>query len=354
MSTREELALSVPGETVTPDSRTDGPSKSAEFEPHLPVELHGTLACAQPVPRRPEELTAMCLQALVTFVEQASLWGLDGNPESRLGDYRFLVLDFTNAAGICRYAQIWSEPGGDLTMEVGPGDRDDALLQASADSIRPAMIGRGFEIGGNANNFRKRLVAPSAGDCTRVASELLAILTGVLQYDGTTDLTYRLHQDTRLRADHVLLGISRHQLFEYLKAWNFSPALSDDEEDMLEVRDRDLAFRVRLQVQKVKPKEDYWEIHCFAFFPLPPDAAAELLKEFNTRLNLFKVFAVSDEDASTKRIGIATGINLAGGVTLGHVRAQIMEWLEAARKVRVHRARQPEPAAPVETPQILH
>jgi hypothetical protein len=356
MSTqREELDLGLPGMTVTAVPRMEEPSKSAEFGPHRSIDLAGTLACAQPVPRMPAGLTALCLPALVTFVEQVSLWGPDsGNPESRLGDYRFLVVDFTNAAGICRYAQIWSEPQGELTMEVGPGDRDDAVLQASADSIRPVLTGRGFEIGGNANNFRKHLVAPSAGDCRRVAHELLTILTEVLQYDGTTDLTYRLHQNTHLTADHVIDGISRSQLFDYLKAWGFRPSRTDDTENVLKVRDRDLGFQVLLRVRKVTPKDDYWEIHCFAIFPLRPDAAAELLQEFNATPGLFKVFAASDEGASTRDIGIATGINLVGGVTLEHIRAHIMEWLEAARKLRYHRARQSEPPVPAERSQALN
>jgi hypothetical protein len=347
--------IGLPGVTVTSVLRMEEPSKRAEFEPHRSIDLEGTLACAQPVPRMPQELTALCLPALVTFVEQATLWGMNSeSPESRLGDYRFLVLDFTNAADICRYAQIWSEPHGDLTMEVGPGNRDDAVLQASADSIRPVLTGRGFEIGGNANNFRKHLVAPSAGDCTRVAQELLAILTEVLQYDGTADLTYRLHQDTHLREDHVVDGISRSALFDYLKAWGLSPSRGDDADDVLEVRDRDLGFRVLLRAQKVKPKSHYWEIHCFAIFPLHHDAAAEVLKEFNATAGLFKVFAESDEGALTREIGIATGINLVGGVTLDHIRAEIMEWLEAARKLRYHRARQSEPAAAAEKRQTLN
>ncbi len=226
MSTqREELNFGLSGVAVTASHQLDEPSKSVEFEPHRTIDLDGTLVCAQPVPRKPEELAALCLPALVTLVEQVSLWGPDsGNRESRLGDYRFLVVDFTNAAGICRYAQVWSEPQGDLAMEVGPGNRDDAVLQACADSIRPILTGRGFEIGGNANNFLKDLVAPSAGDCARVAHELLAILTEVLQYDGTTDLTYRLHQDTNLRADHVIDGISRTQLFDYLRPGASVPA----------------------------------------------------------------------------------------------------------------------------------
>ncbi len=62
-----------------------------------------------------------------------------------------------SAAGITAFVQIWAEPCCDLIVEVGPGNRDDEALQAFADGVRAALEDRGFEIGGNADNFRKTL-----------------------------------------------------------------------------------------------------------------------------------------------------------------------------------------------------
>jgi hypothetical protein len=352
---REEIDIGLPGVAVTAVPQTQAPAKKMEFEPHEVIDLQGTLACGLSLPRLPQELTALCLPALTDLVEQAGVWNIDSTDlEARLGDYRFLVLDFTDAAGICRYAQIWSEPNCELTMEVGPGTREDATMQAVADRMRPALIGRGFEIGGNASNFRKRLVAPSSNSATCVANEMLATLTEVLEFNGTVDLTYRLHQDTHLTAAHVIGGINRSQLFDWLKVWNLNPRRVDGEEDVLEARERDLAFRVLMRVPKVKPNGFFWEIHCYTTFSLPIDAATELLAEFNAKLGLFKVFAVSREDESTRDIGIATGINLAGGVTPAHIRSQIMEWLDLAQKLRFHRARQAELGSPVAEPRTLN
>ena len=351
----EEIDLGVPGLTMTVVPQNDSPAKKTEFAPHEVIDLRGTLACGQTPPRSAEELTALCLPALTDLVKQAGVWSINStDTNARLGDYRFLVVDFTDAAGNSRYAQIWSEPNCDLSMEVGPGNREDAALQAIADQMRSALTGRGFKIGGNASNFCKRLVAPSGKGATCIANEMLAILNEVLNYNGTVDLTYQLCQNTHLKASLVLDGINRSQLFDWLKGWALNPRRIDDEKDVLEARERDLDFRVLMRVPKVKPHGFFWEIHCCTTFALPIDAAGKLLAEYNARPGLFKVFASPYYDESMREMGISVGINLAGGVTTAHICSQIMKWLDAARTLRSYRARQPERASPTDATRTLN
>jgi hypothetical protein len=338
---REVIDIGLPGITETATPRGELPQNTPEFAPHEVIDLRGTLACGQSQPRSAEELTGLCLPALIGLIEQTAVWNVDSiNPEERLGDYRFLVIEFTETVDICRYVQIWSEPNCDLTMEVGPGNREDKVLQAVADRMRPALIGRGLEIGGNANNFRKHLVAPSLKSASCIANEILALLTKVLDYKGTDDLTYHVHQDSHLRESHVLDGISRSQLFDWLNTWGLNPRRIDNEEDTLQARERDLTFRALLSIPKKRPNGHFWEIHCHTTFPLPSDAAEELLAEYSSKATLFKVFGGPRLDDAMREIGIATGINLAGGVTPAHIRSQIMEWLDAARTLRSYRAHQ--------------
>ncbi len=291
----------------------------------------------------------MCLPALAGLVEQTAVWSAEsGDPEERLGDYRFLVVEFTDAAQIVRFVQIWSEPNCGLTMEVGPGDCDHEARQAVADRMRPALIGRGFAIGGNANNFGKALVAPSKHGVSCIAHEMLALVADVLGYTGAGDLAYRLHQNSHLTASHVIHGISRARLCDWFKTWGMSPRRIDGGEDSFEAQERDLRFRVVLNARKLNPGSQYWEIHCYTTFPLPSDAAEELLAEYNRKTSLFKVFAVSSPDHGAQEIGVAVAINLAGGVRPAHIRSQIREWLDAAAKLRFYRARQPALEAPTE------
>lgn len=352
MSTEEREAvidLDLPGITGTATSKSESPPITPEFAPHQVVNLRGMLACGQSHPRSAAELTALCLPALVGLVEQTAVWSADSTyTDERLGDYRFLVVDFSDAANISHYVQVWSEPNCDLVMEVGPGDREDTTLQAVADRLWPALIGRGFEIGGNASNFRKLLVAPSKKSATCIANEILALVIEVLGYNGATDLAYRIHQNSHLSAGHVLDGISRAQLFDWFKTWGLNPRRIEGEDDTLEAHERELKFRALLSVPKSNLKGHFWEIHCYTTFPLPNEAAAEVLTEYNGKVSLFKVFAVSSPHEGATEIGVAVGINLAGGVRPAHIRSQIREWLDAAGKLRFYRARQPESAAPPE------
>ncbi len=77
--------------------------------------------------------------------------------------------------GIDPYVQRWSEARGNVIIEVGRSDRPDPKLQAFADAIRPALLDRGFEIGGNRNNFRKELALLSGAEAGRFAREMIAI-----------------------------------------------------------------------------------------------------------------------------------------------------------------------------------
>lgn len=78
----------------------------------------------------------------------------------------------------------------------------------------------------------------------------------------------------------------------------------------------------------------FWEIHCVAFLDLTQDQAHALMSEVNSKPHLMKAFAISEQNDPTQRVRLSFGINLAGGVTLEHVRCQIVEFLELVRRLR--------------------
>ena len=326
--------------------------QDCEFEPHAAVDLSGTLACGQPAPRTAGQIASLCVAALEEWARQVTRWTTEpAESDARLGDYRFLVVDYTDADGVCRYVQLWSEPGMPVTMEVGPGERDDVQLQQVADELRAPLAGRGFEIGGGARNFRKFLAPSPPTSPAAIAAEMLGLLTEVLHYDGTADLTYRLCQGCHLSADHVVYGMSRSQLADWMAAWGLRPHCDADLPTLIVGRDRDQTFRVLLRVAKQNQERLYWEIHAVVTLPFPNDVAAVMLEELNAQPNLYKVFAAGPPGETTRPIGIAVGINLAGGVTPAHIRSQLLEWLDAVRQIRQQPpspppSRVPKPAGP--------
>jgi hypothetical protein len=158
---------------VTSDSGVSSTAAREEFRaltPHGTVSLEGVLCVGRPLPRRRRNILEIALGPLTNLVRQVTDWtDASSTGEDYLGDYRFLVLDFMTAAGHEAFIQIWSEPFCDLIVEAGPGNRNDEARQAFADGVRAALQDRGFEIGGNADNFKKCLPRPPHADSPQVA-----------------------------------------------------------------------------------------------------------------------------------------------------------------------------------------
>jgi hypothetical protein len=310
-----------------PESGMPLPVEQAQcetLEPHRSVALDGVLCCGRAVPRPREQIIGIAQPSLITLVQQVTVWkDTSDTGEQYLGDYRFLVLDFKTSSGVEAFVQIWSEPFGNVIVEVGPGNREDADRQAFAN-----------EIGGNADNFRKELPSPYNDDPPRVAREMLAILMDVLGYDGRADLTYRFHQGSHLRSGHVVTGLSRSALQTLMLRWGLRAHGPADEEDVLVAGDLQQDFRVHLFCPQPQRRGDFWEIHCVAVLTLAHDKASALVREVNGKPHLMKAFVTSDPGEMTQQVRLALGINLAGGVTLDHVRCQIYEFLEGVRRLR--------------------
>ena len=81
-----------------------------------------------------------------------------------------------------------------------------------------------------------------------------------------------------------------------------------------------------------KSPERYWELHCHTSFPVSRGKLNEILADINGKTWLLKAWAGADDSGTTPHIGIAYGFNLAGGVTLDHLKCQLFEWLGNVQK----------------------
>ena len=108
---------------------TQAPAREEPVQAPLPTSLrpghritvNGVLAAARSVGRSREHTGELCFEPLSDFVRQLVDWS--GN-DSWTGTFRFLIVEFVIDAGPL-YAQLWSEPGQAVLMEVGPGERDE-------------------------------------------------------------------------------------------------------------------------------------------------------------------------------------------------------------------------------------
>jgi len=329
----DEQKLEFPVLSGTEQPRSEESPVLEPPAPHQPVKLEGVLCCGRRSTRTRSEISEIVLEPLAQWVRQVVDWsGVSGDTDAYLGDYRFLVLSLQTASGADAFVQIWSDPFREIVMEVGPGNRKDALLQAFADTLRDPLLYRGFAIGGNADNYRKALSVIPGEEAFRIAHEMMGILFDVLRYEGCSNLEYRFEQNSHLRDAHVLTGIGRSELKTLLQRWGLRATLSVDEE-VIEAASLEQKFQLQLHCAHRQRKGDYWEIHCLATLPMAPDAAAALIRKVNERPFLLKAYAVSALEEPIAGVGLAHGINLAGGVTLGHIRCQISELLQTVRNL---------------------
>jgi hypothetical protein len=304
------------------------------FSPREEAGREGVLIVGQPSKHRSEAtLRAIVLDPLSDLVRQATGWGEDRQDlEARLGDSRFLVLDFKRDDGLLLYVQIWSSPAREIVLEVG-ADRLDERRGAFIESVSEALRSRGFEIESNAGNFRKFLPIPRSKDPARIGREMLGLLMEVLGYDGSAPLVYRMRQGTFLGAAHVIHGITRPALQTFLRVWGLEPTAPADEDAMLLARSHGINFRIQLMVPQESTPDVYWEVHCRAHFAIPRERAAGLLAEVNGKAWLVKACESAVSEKGTVGVWLSYAFNLSGGVTPNHLKNQIFEWLEDVRRL---------------------
>jgi Putative bacterial sensory transduction regulator len=305
------------------------------FSPREETGREGVLIVGQPSKRRAEAaLRAIALDPLTDLVRQATHWGEDRvDLEARVGDCRSLILDFRFEDGLLLYVQVWSTPLAETQVIVGTDDFDGESRKAFIESAGEPLRSRGFDNGRTAGCFRKLLPLAKPPDPMRIAREVLGLLTDVLGYDGTAPLVYRLRQATALGAAHVIHGITRPALQNFLRVWGLETTVRSDDAPVLLARSHGINFSIELLVPQESAPEVYWEVHCRAEFAIPRERVAELLAEVNGKSWLVKASESPVSEKGTADVWFCYGFNLAGGVTPNHLKSQIFEWLENARRL---------------------
>jgi hypothetical protein len=302
------------------------------FGPREETGREGVLIVGQPPKRRPEAaLRAIALDPLTEFVRQTTEWGEDRlDLEARVGDFRFLVLDFRRDDGLLLYVQIWSSPARETVIEVG-ADKLDERRGGFIENVSEALRSRGFDIESNAGNFRKLLPIPRSKDPARIGREMLGLLMEVVGYDGSAPLVYRMRQGTFLGVAHVIHGITRPALQTFLRVWGLETTAPVDDDAVLLGRSHGINFRMHLMVPQESAPDVYSEVHCRAQFAIPRDRVAGLLAEVNGKAWLVKACESAVSEKGTGAVWLNYAFNLSGGVTPNHLKNQIFEWLENVR-----------------------
>lgn len=307
--------------------------RAAKLRPQESRGCEGILVAASAATRTAADLRTVTGPSLTQLVEQATQWPSDQRElEARVADYRFLVLDFSPEPDRALYVQIWSEPTSDVIMEVGPAQATDSTRKVLFESQAATLEGRGFQIGGGANNYRKTLPRPMINDLARIGAEMLALLTDVLGYEGTLDLSYKFHQGTHLKPSYITDGVTRCALASLLRVWGVNPMEPADEPTLLLAERHRFEFALHLFVPKSRPTATFREIHCHATCSVPNATVEGFLCGINSKPWLLKAYAEHPSRSDTCTVHLVYGINLSGGVTLRHLKSEFFEWLKTVRR----------------------
>ena len=322
---RPSSAKKPGGREHAPTALTLREMLSREGSPWRPIEESGVLVKAQRKPRNAKAIFAACEQRLISHLRAVCLWPKRQRNESwRAGDYSFYVLSFSPAPKTQLYVQLWSEPDEDgAIFEVSSGAWNppaDAYVDAEK---QESLRDHGFEIGGNAENFRKIVAIEDASDLRAIAREAVAVLCKVLRYDGTFNLDYQLDLQTVYAVGHVLASVSPYTLAKLLREWGFAAELKteDDTPPLVEARTDHGLFGVEFGDEIKEGSGQFQMLGLRAYREAGAEEAESLAERANALLPA--VTATVDGDGD---VALAGHVLLHGGVTAAHLRARFEMW----------------------------
>jgi hypothetical protein len=135
----------------------------------------------------PDETRALALGRVAAVVARTCEWG-EPFEDWDVGDYRFLVLDFSPKKDVGLYVQIWTEPGEPVLIEACSGAWNPTARPFVKAPQRAALRKLGYRVGGRARNYQKYWTLSPLADANALADELLSILVEVFGYRGQRPL----------------------------------------------------------------------------------------------------------------------------------------------------------------------
>lgn len=164
------------------------------------------------VPRAAKALSAGDARARIVgrvaaVVARACEWG--GFAEDwDVGDYRFLVLDFSPRRNVGLYVQIWTEPGEPVLIEACSGAWNPAARPYVRSRQRAALRKLGYRVDGQARNYQKCWTLSPLADAGALAGELASILVDVFGYRGRHPLEMTYCSDSRTTAARAFPAVA--------------------------------------------------------------------------------------------------------------------------------------------------
>ena len=164
----------------------------------------------------PDAARKLALKPVAAAVVKTCTWGVPG-ADWEVGDYRFLVLDFTPNRSTGLYLQIWSEPGEPVLIEACSGAWNPAARPYIGPRQRAALRAMGFRVGGRARNYQKHWTLSPLADARALAGDLVAVLVDIFGYRGHRPITMQLCTGSRTEPARVFPSVEPDDVRQMLR-----------------------------------------------------------------------------------------------------------------------------------------
>jgi hypothetical protein len=298
---------------------------AAEGAPWRPFNEKGAVIKPYKTAQLPAALMAACERVLLTHLKAVCRWPESQRNESwRAGDYSFYVLSFVPAPGTQVYVQFWSEPDEDgVIFEVSSGAWNPPADQYVNADRQELLRDHGFEIGGNAENFKKTVVIANSKDLRGLAREAVAILTKVLDWNGTQALGYELSLQSGSEMRYVLEAVSPATLVKLMHEWGLPAVLkrSGDQPPLIESQTDQGSFGVLFGDETAEGSGSFRALKLRTYRKIESEDASAAASALNEALFEVKTTVDSDGDLMLESV-----IFLHHGVTAKHLQARFAIW----------------------------
>jgi len=306
--------------------------------PDRPFEDDGTVLQASDTPLLPMQVWSRCEDLVAAHLAQVCAWPASGRGRQwHAGDYSFYILEFEPEPDLKLFVQFWSEPGEKVLMEVCSPQSNPAAQAWFTDSVREALVERGFEPEGEIGNFAKSVDAPEPAATTGLAREALAVLTECLGYDGRQPLNYlfclgRRDDAARVADDDasvLVRGLTLEELESLLtSAGHTAQPLKEPSRGFLAATGGVAYTAVLTSPQEDRPGT-FGGLQFSAFAPVPESLSRKVLARLALDLPCARLGIDADGD-----LALMQTLVVEGGVTRQNIAIQFGFWQQNLERVK--------------------
>jgi hypothetical protein len=274
-----------------------------------------------------DELCDQYLPALAAKIWDTCRWMDRDDGWWKVGDFRFLGIAIAPEPDTMLYVQFWSEPEDKVLVEVSSGESSPTSVKYVQKRQRDLIRSLGFEIGGEAKNFRKVVNIRNVAEAEEIARETLRLFFEGFNYRGQWPLELAPGRGARAQQMPVYLSLSPDDLAKMLVGHGYKSTVTTADGGPLLLAKRGRRRFMARFVGQVRENGRFTAVILDALLdPGHPTSDATLA---TVNAGLPQVTVLRHEGSGMRVSGL---LRLEGGVTAAWILSSVEYWFAAVRR----------------------